>query len=424
MTGARALTIGTAVLALGLTSVATPGAAGTERTAKAPVNYREWRTDFGEGKAEGTQQGRRGLTVGTPIGTEEHARPDGRQVRYDFARWTSPVHAQGFGATELVASWNADTPRGTWIKVEMSGRTSRGTATKWYVLGNWASGDTDIRPTSVNDQGDANGTVNTDTFASAEGVTLSSYRLRVTLYRAAGSGATPTLRMAGAMTSNIPDRSGVPTSPQSGAWGKELHVPRYSQNVHAGQYPQYGGGGENWCSPTSTEMVVEYWRRGPGRRALSWIDPGIADPSVVHAARHTFDYAYDGTGNWPFNTAYAASFGLDAHVTRLHSLADVEHYISAGVPVITSQSFEKSELGYGTDGHIFVIVGFTKTGDVIVNDPASASDAVVRTVYPRAMFEDVWLRTKRVDEDGKPASGSGGIAYIIQPPGPRSGERR
>ena len=59
---------------------------------------------------------------------------------------------------------------------------------------------------------------------------------------------------------------------------------------------------------------------GPSAADLAWIDPALADPCVDHAARFTFDAAYDGTGNWPFNTAYAAHFGLDAFVTRLRSL--------------------------------------------------------------------------------------------------------
>lgn len=409
----RALAIGAVALSLsiGLSGTAAPSAVGTAQ-AEAPVNYHEWRTDFAAGTGEGTAQGDAGLGIDAPIGTE----PRGERT-YEYARWTSPVHAQGFGATELVASWNADTPAGTWVKVEMSGTTSTGAATKWYVMGEWAYGDADIPRTSVADQGDANGTVNTDTFAAADGVTLNDYRLRVTLYRAQGNEATPTLRMAGAMTSNIPDRSDVPTSPDSGAWGTELPVPRYSQNVHVGQYPEYGGGGEAWCSPTSTEMVLEFWKKRPTDEEMSWIDPALADPTVIHAARSTFDNAYDGTGNWPFNAAYAANFGLDAHITRLGSLADLERYISAGIPVITSQSFEANELGYGTDGHIFVVVGFTETGDVIVNDPASDSNDVVRTVYPRAVFEDVWQRTVRTDENGEQATGSGGIAYIIRPPG-------
>ncbi|WP_414635885.1 C39 family peptidase [Actinophytocola sp.] len=404
------------------------GAAADPATDSAPVDFHQWRSrlDFLTGQSEGLLPAARGgVRIGWPVGTIEHTEPGlGTTRRYDYARWTSPMYRQGFDATQLVASWNASTPAGTWLQVEMQGRTAAGATTSWYVMGRWAFGDTDILRTSVPDQSDASGFVDVDTFVAASGVTLRSYRLRVTLYREAGSRVTPTLTMVGAMASAIPDRFTVPISPPAGAWGRELPVPRYSQNVHIGEYPQYGGGGEAWCSPTSTEMVVEYWGRRPSSEDLSWVDPSIADPSVDHAARFTYDRDYDGTGNWPFNTAYAASFGLSGHVTRLHSLAELERYILAGIPVITSQSFREDELdgaGYGTAGHLMVIVGFTENGDVIANDPASSSNEEVRNVYRRDQFETIWLRTKRYTASGKVASGSGGIAYIIKPvghPGP------
>jgi hypothetical protein len=88
--------------------------------------------------------------------------------------------------------------------------------------------------------------------------------------------------------------------------------------------------------------------------------------------------------------------------------------------VITSQSFLASELdgaGYGTAGHLMVIIGFTENGDVIANDPASSSDAAVRNVYKRDQFETIWLRTKRHNDSGGISSGSGGVAYIIAPVG-------
>jgi hypothetical protein len=242
--------------------------------------------------------------------------------------------------------------------------------------------------------------------------------LKVTLYRTPGSRLQPRLFELGAMTSNVPDRFTVAPSAGHIAWGKELAVPRYSQNVHEGEYPQYDGGGEAWCSPTSTEMVVEYWGRGPTAADLAWVDPSYQDPQVDHAARGTYDYAYQGAGNWPFNTAYAASFGLKGIVTRLHSLDEAERFIAAGIPIVTSQSFLSAELtgaGYGTAGHLFVIVGFTATGDVVVNDPASPSNDAVRHVYKRTEFENIWLRTKRHRADGSVASGSGGIAYLISP---------
>lgn len=46
-------------------------------------------------------------------------------------------------------------------------------------------------------------------------------------------------------------------------------------------------------------------RQAPQAGQLSWVDPAFADPSVDYAARYTYDYNYQGTGNWPFNTAYS-----------------------------------------------------------------------------------------------------------------------
>ncbi len=165
-------------------------------------------------------------------------------------------------------------------------------------------------------------------------------------------------------------------------------------------------------------MVLDYWGLKPSAADNAWVDPSYADPDVDTAARGTYDAQYPGTGNWPFNTANAASYGADAIVTRIHSMDDVERLIKAGIPVVISLSFLSSELdgaNYGTSGHLMVIVGFTKTGDVIVNDPASNSDAAVRNIYKHTQLETDWLRTKRVRADGSIGSGSGGVAYLIKP---------
>lgn len=395
-------------------------AAAAPATGDAPVDFHQWRStsDFLKGRAEGLLPTPAGLVIARPVGTVEHTEPDlGTTRTYEYGRWTSPAYRQGFDATQLVASWNAATPKNTWLTVEMRGTTSAGVRSGWYTMGRWALGDSDIVRTTVSGQEDAVGYVDVDTFVAEQ--PIASYQLRVTLYREHGTRATPRVRMVGAMTSHIPDRFTVPAGPSAGAWGIELPVPRYSQNIHAGEYPEYGGGGEAWCSPTSTEMVIEYWGKKPSRADLAWVDPDIADPAVDHAARFTYDHDYDGTGNWPFNTAYAASFGLNGHITRLSSLTDIEKFVRAGIPVITSQSFLASELdgaGYGTAGHIMVVVGFTADGDVITNDPASSSNEAVRNVYKRDQFANIWLRTKRHNASGGISGGPGGVAYIIAPP--------
>jgi hypothetical protein len=403
-------------------TMAPANAAQTDQT-NAPVNFHQWRgpVAFLSGQFDGTRPDAGGLVINKPVGTIDYTDPTlGTTKPYDYATWQSPTFDQGFGASQLVSSWNATTPAGTWLQVEMRGTTNTGAQTGWYVMGRWASGDQDIHRTSVPNQSDANGDVNIDTFEANTPVTLNSYQLRVTLYRAKGTDTTPTLRMVGAMTSAIPNRFTVPVSPLGGAEGITLPVPQYSQDIHSGQYPQYDNGGEAWCSPTSTSMVVAYWGTGPTKAQMSWIDPSYADPQVDQAARGTYDYNYQGAGNWPFNNAYAAEYGLDAHVTRLHSLNEAESYIKRGIPVVTSVSFLASELtgsGYSTDGHLMVIVGFTKDGDVVANDPASPNDPAVHHIYNRQQFETIWERTQRITADGSVGSGSGGVAYIITPHG-------
>ena len=405
--------------------VAAPALATATVVHDEQITFHDWvgETDWQSGAVAGTVVTPAGLTLGTPVGTTVYKDPYNKTKRtWAYGTWTSPVTDVGFDASELIASWNADTPAGTWIQVEMQGSYTSGAQTPWYVMSRWASGDGDIKRTSVNKQGDKWSTIWTDTFSindATDGVLLRAYQLRVTLYRDPAQTASPVLRMVGAMSSYIPDRFTVPASTGGLAWGTELAVPRYSQNIHAGHYPEYDGGGQAWCSPTSTTMVIEYWGRRASAEDTAWVDPSYPDPTVNHAARMVYDYAYEGAGNWPFNTAYAASFpGLEARVTRLHSLDEVERFIAAGIPVVTSQSFLASELdgaNYGTSGHLFVVVGFTADGDVIVNDPASSSNDVVRNVYPREQFEQIWLRTKRITASGGTAGGPGGVVYLIKP---------
>jgi hypothetical protein len=400
---AATMTVGPPAQAVQVPPVSAPVAA-----AQAPASQVSFHrfTGFSGGRREGTAGGPE-LRFHKAAGRLDYTDPFGGGTKtWEYARWTSPVRRVGFGATELVASWTAGAPRGTWLQVEMRAHTSTGKDTKWYVMGRWAEDDGDIHRTSVNGQRDADGTVYTDTFVSAGATTIGSYQLRATLYRLPGSHARPTVRTLGALTSAVPGRDSYPASPPGGAEGIELKVPRFSQEIHKGQYPQWDGGGEAWCSPTSTSMVVAYHGRGPSRRDYAWVDPSYVDPWVDYAARNTYDYAYEGAGNWPFNTAYAGRFHLDGFITRLRSLTELEQFIKARIPVVTSQSFKAADLpgaGYSTNGHLMVIIGFTKTGDVIANDPASPSNAAVRRVYPRGAFEKVWQRS------------TGGISYIIHP---------
>jgi hypothetical protein len=374
---------------------------------KPPVSFA--RADFSRGEAYGVNVGD-GLTLaadGLITGSyDDPYRP--RQIPHGLAfesgSWTSAWTVVPFPFDELVASWNADTPAGTWIQIQMQARGA-GRTTKNYTMAIWASGDTDIHRTSVPAQLDLDGDVNIDTFVrSKTAPALDSYRLLVTLYRAIGRTVTPTVRMVAAMTSAAFDFA-IP-SPFEGS-AVDLAVPTLSQEIHTGEFPQYDGGGEAWCSPTSTAMVLAFHGAGPTPDDLtSFPGPSYDDPMVDYAARYTYDWNYKGAGNWPANVAYATRFGLEGFVTRLRSLNEAQRFIEASIPLVASiNGALPGFLGGTTNGHLLVIRGFTANGDVITNDPAAKSDPETHKVYRRADFERVWL------------GGSAGIVYVIYPKG-------
>src|SRR6202000_1776898 len=184
----RTVVAGLAGLVLCAAFTTAPAGATGSTTMATDIAFPQWHTplDFAPGRFAGTRPDASGIAIARPIGTLDYTDPDlGTTKPYDYATWTSRVHGVGFGADQLVASWNATTPAGTWLQVEMRGTTNTGAATAWYVMGRWASGDADIHRTSVPGQSDATGSVDVDTFSAADGVTLRAYQLRVTLYRAA-----------------------------------------------------------------------------------------------------------------------------------------------------------------------------------------------------------------------------------------------
>jgi hypothetical protein len=404
----RALQTLTALAAVPLVLTSLTGAAGgaNAATAQRPIAYAAWDSaaDLASGSFASVRIARDALRLDAPSSTRRYA-----GSTWDVGRWTSPWTTPGFSFTELVPSWEARTPDGTFVEVQVRGRGAGGRSS-WDTVGRWASGDAGFRRTSQGPQADDLAHVSTDTFV-ADGA-LDSWQVRVTLNRLAGTTRTPRVDALGAMVSRIPSSTSVLTSRPGVAGGITLPVPRYSQMAHDGDYPQYDGGGEAWCSPTSTAMVLGYYDALPPPADYAWVGANHPDAVVDHVARMTYDYGYEGTGNWPFNTAYAATRTDQAFVTRFASLRGVERFVKAGIPVIVSLTYgagglDNSPLPRGTNGHLLVVVGFTASGDVVVNDPAAATRAGVRRTYDRGQLEDAWL--KRGSNGG-----SGGVAYVIR----------
>lgn len=403
--------LGTAVVvttaAMGGLSTNPAFAATSGKKPPAPRNIALRRAVWADGAFDGTQPAGGALAFGQATGTTQYTDPKtGVTSTYETATWTGPVTTVGFAVTEMIPSWTASTPGGSFVRIEIQASTVIGTTTKWYNLGNWAADDALFTRTSVAAQGDDDAFVAIDTLVARDGRAFVSWRLRVTLLRPQGSASVPVVKSLHAMSSTLPEPGKLDPSTPQRAQGVVLDVPRYSQEIHIGEYPQWDGGGEAWCSPTSTSMILSYWGTGPSPEDYAWVDPSYQDPWVDYAARHTFDFTYNGCGNWPFNTAYAGRFGLDGFVTRLRSLNEAEQFIAAGIPLIASASWKKNQipgLEYGTNGHIMVLAGFTNAGDPILNDPFSPTNADVRKPVGRAEWESAWLNTSR------------GVVYVIRP---------
>ncbi|HYO52318.1 peptidase C39 family protein [Archangium sp.] len=302
---------------------------------------------------------------------------------------TSPVMTTSFGFREAIASWEAETPTGSWVETQIRVQIS-GVWTKWYNLGVWAADYSTVRRHSAGSQSDTNAYVGIDTLVvNSKKAAATAFQVKVRLFSANGI-ALSRVRASSVTVSTSPERSPVLSVGNPAHWNQVLAVPECSQMV-------YPDGGQVWCSPTSTSMVLRYWAG----------DTGACETHVRAAVGGVYDWIFGGHGNWPFNTAYAASKGLQSHVTRFTSMAQIEPWISAGVPAIISIAWGSGELTGApipsSSGHLMVVVGFDASGNPVVNDPAASTDAAVQRTYLRSEFETLWLRA------------SAGTTYLIYP---------
>jgi hypothetical protein len=286
----------------------------------------------------------------------------------------SPPVKAGMDWNELIVSWNAHAPAGTFVKVEARA-VSADRMTKFYTMGLWSPDNLAFPRTSLRQQKDADGDVKTDTLELAQ--PADAAQVRVTL--GGTNGALPDLKFLGLSFSNtkVTPRAGAP---DRAAWGKILPTPEKSQNA----YPEE----EGWCSPTSLTMVLERWAAVLNRPEMNL--------DVPQVAASVYDDAYQGTGNWPFNTAFAGSFdGMRAYVTRFNGISELEQWINAGIPVIISAPWgmlDPSRVSTG-NGHLTVCIGFTKDGDVVDNDPGTNPKKSVRHIYKRQDVIRAWAQS-------------------------------
>jgi hypothetical protein len=401
----RALVLVLATAALACAAVSVPGGGRPARAAadggyltsqflwRAKSGLEQW--EVGPGTTR-TADGRLALDPSSAGAAADaagayHGRNYHNGGAYVFGEVTGPLTPAGFAVTRAVPSWDADTPPGSWIEVSLRARLAGGRLTRWYSAGVWAADGSTVARHSVKDQDDGDAALATDTLViPAAKPAADALQMKARLM-SARPGAVPSLGLAAVALSTAPPEQPASSAGDGARWGKVLDVTACSQS--------YPDGGEGWCSPTSLSMVVGFWDH----------DGGPCEPRVRAAVDGVYDWVYDGHGNWPFNTAYAAGRGLEAWVTRFRSLADAEPWIAAGVPVAISYSWKPGELTgapvRSSEGHLGVLVGFDAHGDPVVNDPAGKAPGELRRTYQRRQLENVWV------------GHSGGTAYLAYPPG-------
>lgn len=282
---------------------------------------------------------------------------------------TSPIFQASLPWDELLVSWNAETPSGTFLKIEARAFDSHAHPTRYYVMGLWSSDPAHYPRQSVANQKDDDGDVLTDTLKLQQ--LASRVQVRLTL-----GGDPPNLSKLKFIGLCLTDTRLTPPAlaPHRAAWGRQLPVLERSQMA----YPD----GKVLCSPTTVSMLMNFWSTKLNRPAL---DRDV--PEIVSAI---YDSQWKGTGNWPFNMAYPGSFpGIRSYVTRMSDISELEDWIASGLPVGLSVCYDRLRgKGPGPNGHLVVLVGFTPNGDPIINDPGTSQH--VRKVFPRKNLAYAW----------------------------------
>jgi len=294
---------------------------------------------------------------------------------------TSPVIEAGAAWDELVPSWNLAPAPGNRLKVEVRALYPDH-ATKYYVMGLYAAalpaaadapGPTGRQ--SVKGQQDDDGDVSTDTLVLRKPCRQAQVRLTF-------EGSAPGPDGLKFFSLSLADRhaAAVPPPGNPAARGVTLRVPERSQM----SYP----GGNVLCSPTTVSMLLGFWAGELKRPEL--------DHDVPEVQRGVYDAVWKGTGNWSFNMAFAGSQpGLRACVSRFAGVGELEDWIAGGLPVGLSVCIRRlaGKEGLPIEGHLVVCIGFTREGDVILNDPGRSRE--IHRVIPRQTLLHAWEASGR-----------------------------
>lgn len=148
------------------------------------------------------------------------------------------------------------------------------------------------------------------------------------------------------------------------------------------------------CSPTSVSMVLRSYG----------VDTDVE--KVAHYAEVPESAARYGV--WPANVWAAAQYGCRGYVLQFPDWQSAASLLERGVPIVASIRYQKGALTNAPAeetpyGHVVVLAGYTRDGQVVVYDPAARCAETVRRLYDWRQFCDAWFNHH-------------GVGYIIMPP--------
>ena len=168
---------------------------------------------------------------------------------------TSPVTTSSHGFAEAITSWNADTPPGTWIEVQLRARVDgrfHQVLQPGHLGRGLLHGPAPLGPRPGRRRRPRGG--------RHRGSRQEAHRRRLpaqdpALQRSART--VPTVANSFVALSSTLGKIRSTPAGDPALWDRVLPVPECSQMV-------YPDGGDVWCSPTSTSMVVAYWAGDTG----------------------------------------------------------------------------------------------------------------------------------------------------------------
>lgn len=283
----------------------------------------------------------------------------------------------------MVASWGADTPKGTWIDVSARAYVDMKKGwTEWLSWGKWSDS---VKRGSVSGECDL-AYMDTDTFtiSGKDGETASKIQLKVTLH-ANADGVSPTVRQLGVTYKNTLE--GQYITPVYYGETVELpekvllDTPAYSQMVRE----QSIAG--SMCSATTICTLLN--------------DRG-EDTLPEEIALIDYDSDYDGFGNWAFSVAAAGSYGYDVYI-QYADLDIVRQELAHGYSVGISVKYSSGSNGQypylengaagSTAGHLITITGYETIDGVdyfYSSDSAAGSDAGCLRRYRADQLDAAW----------------------------------